>query len=91
MYRELRGRDEAFAFEYLLLTAECRLDEAADQCWRYVEEGCLDVPLLLEALTRGYSSAVTYMKLLICPPTPVGSAGVLSTRTLGRAGSRTSG
>ncbi|HEY7314100.1 MAG TPA: tetratricopeptide repeat protein [Gemmataceae bacterium] len=54
MYRDIRGRDDALAFEQLLLAAERRLDEVADQCWQYVEEDRFDAPLLLEALTRGY-------------------------------------
>jgi predicted Zn-dependent protease len=53
-YREVRGRDEAYAFEQLLLAAECRIGEAADSCWQSVEEGRFDAALLLEALTRGY-------------------------------------
>jgi hypothetical protein len=51
-YQQVRGRDEAYTFEHLLLTAECRLDEAADSCWQCVEEGRFDAALLLEALTR---------------------------------------
>ncbi len=54
MYRQVRGRDDAFLFEYLLLLAERDLDPVADQCWQYVEEGRYDVPMLLESLTRGY-------------------------------------
>jgi tetratricopeptide (TPR) repeat protein len=53
-YRQVRGRDEACTFEHLLLTAECRVEEVADSCWRCVEEGRFDAALLLEALTRGY-------------------------------------
>src|SRR5204863_6700690 len=51
-YREVRGRDDAFAFEQLLLAAECRVDEVADLCLSHVEKGHADTPLLLEALTR---------------------------------------
>jgi tetratricopeptide (TPR) repeat protein len=54
MYRESRGRNEAFVFEHLLLAAELRVDQVADQCWGYVEDGRYDAALLLEALTRGY-------------------------------------
>jgi predicted Zn-dependent protease len=54
LYRQVRGRDDAFAFEHLLLAAECQGEQAAELCWRHVEEGRLDAPLLLEALTRGY-------------------------------------
>jgi tetratricopeptide (TPR) repeat protein len=54
MYQEVRGRDDAHTFELLLLAAERRVDEVAIQCWRYVEEGRYDAPLLMEALTRGY-------------------------------------
>jgi tetratricopeptide (TPR) repeat protein len=53
-YRQVRGRDEAYSFEQLLLAAECRVDEAADSCWQCVEEDRFDVALFLEALTRGY-------------------------------------
>jgi tetratricopeptide (TPR) repeat protein len=53
-YRQVRGRDEAYTFEQLLLAAECGVDEAAASCWQYVEEGRFDAALLLEALTRGY-------------------------------------
>jgi tetratricopeptide (TPR) repeat protein len=54
MYRQIRGPDDAFAFELLLLAAECRVDRAADQCWQRLDQGRGDAPLLLEALTRGY-------------------------------------
>jgi predicted Zn-dependent protease len=54
IYREVRGRDEAYAFEQLLLAAECRVDEVSEQCGRYVQEGRFDAALLQEALTRGY-------------------------------------
>jgi len=54
MYQQARGSDEAFTFEQMLLSAECRVDQAADRCWRYVEDGHADTPLLLESLTRGY-------------------------------------
>jgi Flp pilus assembly protein TadD len=53
-YRQLRGCDEAYTFEQLLLAAECRVDEAEASCWQCVEEGRFDAALLLEALTRGY-------------------------------------
>jgi tetratricopeptide (TPR) repeat protein len=54
LYREVRGRDEAYTFEQLLLAAECRVDEVSEQCGKYVEEGRYDAPLLMEALTHGY-------------------------------------
>jgi tetratricopeptide (TPR) repeat protein len=54
IYREVRGRDEAYTFEHLLLAAECRVDEATELCWKCVQEGRFDAPLLMEALTRGY-------------------------------------
>jgi tetratricopeptide (TPR) repeat protein len=54
LYREVRGRDEAYVFEQLLLACECRADAFSDQCWQCVEEGRFDATLLLEALTRGY-------------------------------------
>ncbi len=53
-YRQIRGRDEAYTFEYLLLSAECHVDDMADLCWQCVEEGRFDAAPLLEALTRGY-------------------------------------
>jgi len=53
-YRQARGSDDAFTFEELLLSAEYRVDQAADLCWQYVEDGHADTPLLLESLTRGY-------------------------------------
>ncbi len=53
-YRQLRGRDEAYTLEQLLLAAECRVAEAADSCWQCVEKGRFDAALILEALTRGY-------------------------------------
>jgi Tfp pilus assembly protein PilF len=52
-YQQARGLDAAAA-EQLLLSAERRVDQVADLCWRYVEQGRPDKPLLLEALTRGY-------------------------------------
>jgi Flp pilus assembly protein TadD len=54
IYLQDQGRDDDFVFEQLLLDAECNQDQVVDQCWQYVEEGRYDVPLLLEALTRGY-------------------------------------
>ncbi|HEY7329008.1 MAG TPA: tetratricopeptide repeat protein [Gemmataceae bacterium] len=54
MYRDVRGRDEAYTFEHLLLTAESHVDEVSETCWKCVEEGRFDGPLLMEALTRGY-------------------------------------
>jgi tetratricopeptide (TPR) repeat protein len=53
-YRQVRGRDEAYSFEQILLAAECCIDEMANLCWQYVEEGRFDTALLLEALTQGY-------------------------------------
>lgn len=54
IYRQVRGRDEAYTLEQLLLAAECRVDEAADSCRQCLEEGRFDAALLLEALTCGY-------------------------------------
>ena len=54
LYREVRGRDDAYTFEQILLAAECRVDEVSERCWKFLEEGRYDAPLLLEALTRGY-------------------------------------
>jgi tetratricopeptide (TPR) repeat protein len=53
-YEQQEGRDAACTFERLLLDAECRQDQVVEQCWRYVEEGRAESPLLLEALARGY-------------------------------------
>jgi tetratricopeptide (TPR) repeat protein len=53
-YQQIRGLDEAGSFEQLLLYAERRVDQAADICWRHVEQCHPDTPLLLEALTVGY-------------------------------------
>ncbi|HTV54213.1 MAG TPA: tetratricopeptide repeat protein, partial [Terriglobia bacterium] len=54
IYREIRGRDEAYTFEHLLLTTECRVDEVSETCWKCIEQDRFDAPLLMEALTRGY-------------------------------------
>jgi tetratricopeptide (TPR) repeat protein len=54
-YQQLRGCDGAAAFEQLLLAAErVGEDRVADVCWRHVEQGHPETPLILEALTRGY-------------------------------------
>jgi tetratricopeptide (TPR) repeat protein len=53
-YRQVRGLDEAYSFEQLLLTAERDVDQVAAVCRRHVEQGHPDAPLILEALTRGY-------------------------------------
>lgn len=53
-YLEVRGRDEAYTFEQILLAAECQVDENSVPCWKYIEEGRYDATLLMEALTRGY-------------------------------------
>lgn len=54
IYREVRGRDQAYTFEQLLLAAESRVDEVSEACWKGLEEGRYDAPLLMEALTTGY-------------------------------------
>jgi tetratricopeptide (TPR) repeat protein len=54
IYREVRGRDEAYVLEQLLLAAECRIDEVSEQCGKYVQEGRFDAALLMEAMARGY-------------------------------------
>jgi tetratricopeptide (TPR) repeat protein len=54
IYREVRGRDDAYTLEQLALAAECRVDEVSEQCWKCIEEGRFDGPLLMEALARGY-------------------------------------
>lgn len=53
-YQQARGLDDAATLEQLLLSAERRVEQVADVCWRYVEQGHPDTPLILEALTRGY-------------------------------------
>ncbi|HMF10883.1 MAG TPA: tetratricopeptide repeat protein [Gemmataceae bacterium] len=53
-YQQARGLDDAGSFEQLLLSVERRVDQSADACWRHVEQGHPDAPLILEALTRGY-------------------------------------
>jgi tetratricopeptide (TPR) repeat protein len=53
-YRQARGLDDAGSFEELLLSAERRVDQAAAECRRRVEQGDPDSPLILEALARGY-------------------------------------
>ncbi len=52
-YQQARGLDAA-AFEQLLLSAERRVDQVDEVCWRYVDQNRPDKPLILEALTRGY-------------------------------------
>jgi tetratricopeptide (TPR) repeat protein len=54
IYRDVRGGDEAYTFEQLLLAAERRVDEVSEQCWKGIEDGRFDAPLLMEALTHGY-------------------------------------
>jgi predicted Zn-dependent protease len=54
MYQQARGLNDAATFEQLLLSAERRVDQVAELCWHYVEQGHPDAPLILEALTRGY-------------------------------------
>src|SRR5205085_1660869 len=53
-YQQVRGLDDAGSFEQVLLSAERGVDQVADLCRRYVEQGHADTPLILEALTRGY-------------------------------------
>jgi tetratricopeptide (TPR) repeat protein len=53
-YERERGRDDAFAFERLLLDAERNQDQVVEQCWKLVEGGHPESALLLEALARGY-------------------------------------
>jgi tetratricopeptide (TPR) repeat protein len=53
-YRELRGRDDAYVFEHLLLDAEVRVEEVEGRCWSLVEKGHGESLLILEALARGY-------------------------------------
>jgi tetratricopeptide (TPR) repeat protein len=53
-YQQARGLDAAATLEQLLLSAERRVDQVAELCWRHVEQGHPDAPLIQEALTRGY-------------------------------------
>jgi predicted Zn-dependent protease len=54
-YQQARGCDEAATFEQLLLAAErAGEDRVTDLCWRHVEQGHPETPLILEALARGY-------------------------------------
>src|SRR5207253_2486411 len=53
-YQQVRGCDDPCALELILLSAERSVDQAADVCRRYVEQGHPDTPLILEALARGY-------------------------------------
>jgi tetratricopeptide (TPR) repeat protein len=54
MYRQERGLDEASSFEQLLLSAGRGKEQVMNTCWRYVEQGHPDAPLILEALTFGH-------------------------------------
>jgi tetratricopeptide (TPR) repeat protein len=65
-YRQVRGRDEAYTFEQLLLAAERRVDETAASCWQCVEQGRFDAVLLLEALTRGYLQQYRFNQAQFC-------------------------
>jgi predicted Zn-dependent protease len=54
-YQQVRGCDDAAAFEQLLLAAERGgEDRLIDLCWRYVEQGHPERPLILETLARAY-------------------------------------
>lgn len=53
-YQQARGLDEACTLEQLLLSAAGGNEQVIDLCWRYVEQGHPDTPLILEALTHGY-------------------------------------
>jgi len=66
MYREVRGSDDAFALEHLLLAAERRVDQVSELCWSYLEKGDADAGLLLEALTRGYLRQYRYGEARLC-------------------------
>jgi tetratricopeptide (TPR) repeat protein len=54
LYEQERGRDDAVAFERLLLAAETDQDAVVERCWQLVEAGHPDSPLLMESLARGY-------------------------------------
>jgi predicted Zn-dependent protease len=53
-YVHMRGLDDAGNFEQILLAAERTIDQAAEPCWRQIEQGHPESALLFEALTRGY-------------------------------------
>jgi tetratricopeptide (TPR) repeat protein len=53
-YEQARGLDDALTLEQLLLSAERHVDQVADLCWHYVEQGHPETPLILDALARGY-------------------------------------
>jgi tetratricopeptide (TPR) repeat protein len=54
-YQQVRGCDDAAAFEQLLLAAERGgEDRLIDICWRHVEQGHPKTPLILETLARAY-------------------------------------
>jgi tetratricopeptide (TPR) repeat protein len=54
MYQQARGLDDDCTFEQLLLTAERRIDQVVELCWRYVEQNHPGKFQILDALTRGY-------------------------------------
>jgi tetratricopeptide (TPR) repeat protein len=65
LYQQARGLDAA-AFDQLLLSAERRVEQVADACWRQVDQGSPDAPLLLEALTRGYLRHYRLVEARVC-------------------------
>jgi tetratricopeptide (TPR) repeat protein len=66
VYQKARGLDEASTREQLLLAAERRVDQVADRCWRDVEDGRPDAPLLLEALATGYMRQFRLTEARLC-------------------------
>src|SRR5262249_42322286 len=65
VYQQARGLDAA-AFDQLLLSAERRIHQVADACWRQVDQGHPDAPLILEALTRGYLRHYRLAEARVC-------------------------
>jgi tetratricopeptide (TPR) repeat protein len=53
-YQQIRGCDQAYSFEQLLLGVELKSDQADYRCWRYVEEDHPQTTAILDALVRGY-------------------------------------
>lgn len=65
-YRQLKGVDDAGAFEQLLLSAERNVDEVEETCWRYVEQDHPEKALIMEALARGYFRQYQLGKARLC-------------------------
>jgi tetratricopeptide (TPR) repeat protein len=66
MYQHARGLDDACTLEQLLLTAERNIDQVLELCWRYVEQGHPEAPLILEALAFGYMRQYRLVEARAC-------------------------